>query len=65
PLTKLCDLVLHTKSRETLYRSEALTSRLVQLAVIDVLYVGVAMNRKLETLIGLEKIREAIAGKRY
>ncbi|HET7626783.1 MAG TPA: MurR/RpiR family transcriptional regulator, partial [Bacillales bacterium] len=46
PLTKLCDLVLHTKSRETLYRSEALTSRLVQLAVIDVLYVGVAMNRK-------------------
>lgn len=65
PMTQTCDLVLQTRSRETLYRSEALTSRLIQLAVIDVLYVGVAIKRKRETLIGLEKIREAIALKRY
>lgn len=65
PMTKTCDLVLYTKSRETLYRSEALSSRLIQLAVIDVLYVGVAMKRKKQTLAGLEKIREAIALKRY
>ncbi|HET7580293.1 MAG TPA: MurR/RpiR family transcriptional regulator [Bacillales bacterium] len=65
PITKKCDLTLYTRSRETLYRSEALSSRLIQLAVIDVLYVGVAMIRKSETLEGLEKIREAIALKRY
>lgn len=65
PMTKTCDLLLYTKSRETLYRSEALSSRLIQLAVIDVLYVGVAMKRKKQTLEGLEKIREAIALKRY
>ncbi|HEU5139767.1 MAG TPA: MurR/RpiR family transcriptional regulator [Bacillales bacterium] len=65
PITKICDLVLYTKSRETLYRSEALSSRLIQLAVIDVLYVGTAIRRKEETLAGLEKIREAIAMKRY
>ncbi|HEX6923650.1 MAG TPA: MurR/RpiR family transcriptional regulator [Bacillales bacterium] len=65
PITRFCDLVLHTKSRETLYRSEALSSRLIQLAVIDVLYVGAAIKRKEETLVGLEKIREAIALKRY
>ncbi|GGH84191.1 DNA-binding MurR/RpiR family transcriptional regulator [Pullulanibacillus pueri] len=64
PITKVADLALHTKSTETLYRSEALTSRLIQLAVIDVLYVGVAMKRKDETLDGLERIREAIALKR-
>jgi RpiR family carbohydrate utilization transcriptional regulator len=64
PITKMADLVLHTKSSETLYRSEALSSRLIQLAVIDVLYVGVAIRRKEETLEGLEKIREAIALKR-
>lgn len=64
PLTKTVDLALYTKSKETLYRSEALSSRLVQLAVIDVLYVGIAMIRKEETLSRLEKIREAIALKR-
>lgn len=65
PLTKMCDLALFTTSKETLYRSEALSSRLIQLAVIDVLYVGVAMKREKQTLEGLEKIREAIALKRY
>ncbi|WP_254901279.1 MurR/RpiR family transcriptional regulator [Tuberibacillus sp. Marseille-P3662] len=65
PMTELCDVALYTKSRETLYRSEALTSRLIQLAVMDVLYVGVGMSRKQQTLSGLEKIREAIALKRY
>ncbi|GGE28124.1 RpiR family transcriptional regulator [Pullulanibacillus camelliae] len=64
PITKIADLVLQTNSTETLYRSEALTSRLIQLAVIDVLYVGIAMKRKEKTLEGLEKIREAIALKR-
>lgn len=64
PITKKADLVLHTRSSETLYRSEALSSRLIQLAVIDVLYVGVAIQRKEDTLQGLEKIREAIALKR-
>jgi RpiR family carbohydrate utilization transcriptional regulator len=65
PLTRAVDISLHTTSRETLFRSEAMASRLVQLSVIDVLYAGVATRKQDATLRNLEKIRESIAIKRY
>lgn len=65
PLTKEADHVLYTTSRETYFRSEALASRLVQLSLIDVLHVAVSLRKKEETLINLQKIREAISIKRY
>lgn len=65
PLTKEADYVLYTTSRETYFRSEALASRLVQLSLIDVLHVAVSLRKKEETLINLQKIREAISIKRY
>ncbi|WP_132770185.1 MurR/RpiR family transcriptional regulator [Tepidibacillus fermentans] len=65
PLSNEVTYVLYTTARETVFRSEALTSRLVQLALIDVLYVAVSLRRQEETLKNLQKIREAIATKRY
>ncbi|ERI10624.1 MurR/RpiR family transcriptional regulator [Aneurinibacillus aneurinilyticus] len=65
PLTRAVDLSLYTTSRETLFRSEAMASRLVQLSVMDVLYVGVAARMQGVTLENLQKIRESIAIKRY
>jgi DNA-binding MurR/RpiR family transcriptional regulator len=44
PLTELVDLLLVAGSRETAYRIEAMTSRLVHLAVLDALYVAVALR---------------------
>ncbi|MFT9486952.1 MurR/RpiR family transcriptional regulator [Tepidibacillus infernus] len=65
PLAKEVDYVLYSTSQETLFRSEAMASRIVQLAIIDVLYVAVSLRRQNETLENLQKIREAIALKRY
>lgn len=65
PLTRAVELSLYTTSRETLFRSEAMASRLVQLSVMDVLYVGVAARKQGVTLENLQKIRESIAIKRY
>ena len=65
PLSKEADYVLYTTSRETLFRSEALSSRLVQLSLIDVLHVAVSVHRQEQTLGNLQKIREAISIKRY
>lgn len=65
PLSKEADFVLYTTSRETYFRSEALASRLVQLSLIDVLHVAVSVRKQEETLGNLQKIREAIAIKRY
>ncbi|GAK11709.1 MurR/RpiR family transcriptional regulator [Geomicrobium sp. JCM 19039] len=65
PLTKTADYTLPTSARESLFRSEAMASRMVQLALIDVLYVLAALQLKDTTLTNLDKIRESIATKRY
>ncbi|OLT11357.1 RpiR family transcriptional regulator [Pseudonocardia sp. CNS-139] len=45
PLTELVDHLLVAGSRETSYRIEAMTSRLVHLAVLDAIYVSIALRR--------------------
>jgi len=45
PLSHLADIVLVTASRETLFRTEALASRLAHLGLLDALYVAVATQR--------------------
>lgn len=44
-LGKYADIQLTTAARETAFRTEALTSRIVHLSVVDALYVAVAMRR--------------------
>ncbi|KLU63263.1 putative HTH-type transcriptional regulator YbbH [Peptococcaceae bacterium CEB3] len=65
PLTKVSDLVLVSFGQESMFRSEAMESRLSALMLIDCLYAGVALQRKEETLATLGKIREGIATKRF
>lgn len=64
PLSKKVDIPLHTVSRETDYRSEALASRIAQLSIVDALYVNVMMARKEKAKESLQKMREAISVKR-
>lgn len=65
PLTKEVDIALYTSSRETKFRSESMASRIVQLALIDTIYVGVSVKKQEETIESLQKIREAISVKRF
>ncbi|KYH33107.1 MurR/RpiR family transcriptional regulator [Neomoorella mulderi] len=65
PLTRVTDICLFTSARETRFRSEAMSSRISQLAIIDSLVVGVSLRRQDEALSGLQKIRRAIANKRF
>ncbi|MFM1651401.1 MurR/RpiR family transcriptional regulator [Brevibacillus sp. B_LB10_24] len=64
PLVKMAHVCLFTTSRETVFRTEALSSRLAQLSLIDVLYVAVSLRRQDETVANIKKIREAISLKR-
>ncbi len=43
-LTKMADFVLLSSSNETKYRSDAMVSRILQLVIIDILYVGVVLK---------------------
>ncbi len=65
PITKFADIRLYTAAKTTAFRSEAGSSRIAQLTIIDTLYVGVALSdydRSLETI---GRTREATAQKRY
>ncbi|WP_335870601.1 MurR/RpiR family transcriptional regulator [Bacillus sp. 2205SS5-2] len=64
PLSKGVDIPLFTFSEETEYRSEALSSRIAQLSIVDALYVNIMMQRKDRAKSSLQKMREAISTKK-
>ncbi len=64
PLSRVADILLCGMAKETLYRSEALASRLIHLALVDALYVGVILGCQEEILANMPKIRQAIAIRR-
>ncbi len=65
PITKVSDIVLVTAAQQTAFRSDASSSRIAQLTIIDVLYVGVAHVNHERSLSMIERTREATAAKRY
>jgi DNA-binding MurR/RpiR family transcriptional regulator len=65
PLSKLCDIALSVFSREAALRLAPMTSRLVQLAVVDVLFVAVAMQDFNATKERLDKVKRSLVEKRY
>jgi DNA-binding MurR/RpiR family transcriptional regulator len=65
PITKVADIQLVTAAKETAFRSDASSSRIAQLTIIDTLYVGVAHKSHDRSLQMIEKTREATAAKRY
>ncbi|MFO7706960.1 MAG: MurR/RpiR family transcriptional regulator [Desulfobacterales bacterium] len=65
PLLKLCDIALSVFSREAAVRLAPMTSRLVQLAIIDVLFVAVAMRNFNGTKERLDRVKRSLVEKRY
>lgn len=64
PLAQLADVKLYTSTKETSFRTEAMSARIAQLCILDVLYIGLSLLRQEETLENLQKIREVISSKR-
>ena len=64
PATKLADVVLTGMARETNYRSEAMASRLVHLAILDCLYTGVMLRRMDDYIDNMKQVRKAIASQK-
>ena len=65
PITKVADVKLFTAAKETAFGSDAMSSRIAQLSIIDVLYAGIANKDYDRSLSRIQKTREASAGKRY
>jgi RpiR family carbohydrate utilization transcriptional regulator len=64
PITKISDIILQTASKETLFRTDAISSRIAQLTIIDILVAAVA-NEKYELYLdNLQKTRKSTTGKK-
>ncbi len=60
PITEIADVILNTSSSETAFNSDALSSRIAELAIIDMLYVGVAFNNYDQSYENIVKTRSAL-----
>ncbi|MBT2655250.1 MurR/RpiR family transcriptional regulator [Bacillus sp. ISL-18] len=64
PITKISNIVLQTASKETLFRTDAISSRIAQLTIIDILVAAVA-NQKYEfSQANLQKTRHSTTEKK-
>lgn len=61
PLAKMADVVLLSTAEETDYRSEALTSRITQLSLIDALFVITMFKKGGSATLSLEQMRSVIS----
>ncbi|KKC38772.1 transcriptional regulator [Devosia epidermidihirudinis] len=64
PLLAHTDIVLHTLARETQFRTEAMTSRIAQLAVIDTLIAALALSDYDRAVATIDKTFDVLSVKR-
>lgn len=65
PIHAHSDIVLPTVARETAFRTEAMTSRIAQLAVIDALVASLAMSDYDNAVDVIHRTFEVLSAKRY
>ncbi|ARI77718.1 MurR/RpiR family transcriptional regulator [Halobacillus mangrovi] len=65
PVSELADIKLYTSSLEKSIRSGAMSSRISQLNVIDILYVGMTSRNYEESVAALERTRKAVDVKKH
>jgi len=65
PITPFAEIVLATAARETRYRTEAQTSRIAQLAVVDALVSALALARGPGAIASLRRTFDVLSMKRY
>ncbi len=65
PITKVANIKLFTAAKETAFGSDATSSRIAQLTIIDTLFAGIANQNYDHFLERIQRTREASASKRY
>lgn len=65
PLQKYADVVLYTAARETGFRTEAMTSRIAELSVVDALNTCVALAAYERSLATIGRTFEVLSTKRF
>jgi len=61
PLSQIATIALHGMGREISSRSEAMSSRMIHLAIVDVLYIGSLLRQQDKIIENMKKVRKSIA----
>jgi DNA-binding MurR/RpiR family transcriptional regulator len=65
PIQAYADVVLYTLATETMFRTDAMTSRIAELTIVDALYVCVALANVERSLENISRSSETLALKRF
>lgn len=65
PITRVAQVLLTTASRETMFRSEAMASRLAQASIVDALFTLVAMAEPERSQRAMKAIEDAVVVKQF
>src|SRR5262249_24327416 len=65
PLLAYADDVLHTMARDTQFRTEAMTSRIAQLAIVDALIACLALSTHDKAVATIAKTFDILSTKRF
>ena len=65
PVQAYSDIVLYTMAKETKFRTEAMTSRIAQLAIVDALIACLALANYDEAVDTLQRTFDVLSAKRY
>jgi DNA-binding MurR/RpiR family transcriptional regulator len=65
PILAFADIVLYTAARETLFRTEAMTSRIAELAIVDALTATIALSNYERSLETIKRTFEVLSTKRF
>jgi RpiR family carbohydrate utilization transcriptional regulator len=65
PITQVSDIKLFTSAQETKFRTEAITSRVAQLTVTDLLYTYIALAKADDSIRNMRLTEKAVANKKF
>ena len=65
PIQAHSDIILYTAARETRFRTEAMTSRIAELAIVDALNAGIALANYERSLKTIQRTFEVLSTKRF
>jgi RpiR family carbohydrate utilization transcriptional regulator len=65
PIHKFADVILETMARETQFRTEAMTSRTAQLAIVDALVAGLALGAYDRSVKTIQQTADVLSVKRF
>lgn len=65
PLSKLADIAIFSVSEETMFKSESLSTRIAQLAIIDVLVAIIAMKNYDDSYLAIQETRKSTSQNKF